>query len=226
MKGGKSLAARGRYWAWYLTNQAPLDEVWVAVAVGLIVLLLLFRPRNRPARDATARGEGAADGQKGGGCVTSYAGWKVLVCLRAVQAKEGGDGFSLAEEELPVLRSLAQESELHVVAMVESDKEEDDIRAALERSGLFEQGLKRHRVLTCGTVKGKQAVARQLLPSIYVETHPEVVQYMAAHVPYLGVVADSLPAGPRRPNTILSPSLRAYVATITTPVAKAAALAS
>ena len=180
------------------------------------------------------------------------------MCLRAVQAKDGGDSFSLAEDELPVLRSLAQESELHVVAMVcffaspsssllllsslsalkhththththtqvGSDKEEEDIHAALERSGLFEQGLKRHRVLTCSTVKGKQAVARQLLPSIYVETHPEVVQYMAAHVPYLGVVADALPAGPRRPNTILSPSLRAYVATITTPVAKAPALTS
>ena len=100
---------------------------------------------------------------------------------------------------------------------MQDDVEEAAVLSELARIGLFDCGLKRHKVLTCGTMQGQQAIARQIAPSIHVDADVDVVKYIAAHVPYLGFVSPSAPSFALRDNTLHATSLSRYLDALVPP---------
>eukprot|EP01061_Rhynchopus_euleeides_P024497 TRINITY_DN39493_c0_g1_i1.p1 TRINITY_DN39493_c0_g1~~TRINITY_DN39493_c0_g1_i1.p1 ORF type:complete len:232 (+),score=83.05 TRINITY_DN39493_c0_g1_i1:178-873(+) len=199
--------------------------VLMSLVVGLFLLLVIFRPKNQDGRNQAGRAvprgpEGALT--PGAGRIVSYDGWKILVCLDAVKAASS-EGFRIDESQIEILKRLAQDCDLHLVNIVTSDEEAEAMEAEIARVGLYDCGLKRHKVIVCDTLVGKQAVARQLSPSIQVESDPEVVKYIAAHIPYLGYITPDSPAFTLRDNTRNAPSLSSYLNALVPPQTDSAA---
>ncbi len=80
-----------------------------------------------------------------------------------------GDAGSKSALLSATLQQLARHSLLHFIACVESDAEERRVLGALQELGLFDAGLKRHRVLFCSTPLGKVAMSRQLEPTLFID---------------------------------------------------------
>eukprot|EP01059_Diplonema_ambulator_P013097 TRINITY_DN2361_c1_g1_i1.p1 TRINITY_DN2361_c1_g1~~TRINITY_DN2361_c1_g1_i1.p1 ORF type:complete len:207 (+),score=45.98 TRINITY_DN2361_c1_g1_i1:43-663(+) len=193
-------------------SQLHIDDTagWIAILLGLGILLFVFRPKEAHGQQVAVR-----PGQRGSGGgtpakPTSYAGWKILMCLTCIRVE--GAEFGIMPDELETLKNLAGTCELYLYSLVSSDEEEDQVKRVLEKEGVYAAGLKPHRVVFCSTLIGKQAIARQLLPSLLLESDKDVVSYMAEHVAHLGYVTTTPASITLKPNTMNAPSVSAYLA--------------
>ncbi|KAJ9446694.1 Peroxisome biogenesis protein 22 [Diplonema papillatum] len=193
-----------------LLSQFNLDDTtaWLAVVVGMILMLALFRLKDNPRTPNANRthlqpGPGQVPGK-----LTSIKGWKVLLCLDSVRDFSNGRLFKFAADQIPFMQKLAKDCNLHLVALVNNDEEEAAVKRAVEDASLE---IAPHKVLCCDTIIGKQAVARQLAPSVYIETNEDVVNYIAQHLPHVGFITESVPGIGILPNTIVTSCPAKYV---------------
>jgi hypothetical protein len=93
-----------------------------------------------------------------------------------------GDAGSKTASISATLQQLARHSLLHLIACVESDADERRILGALHELGLFDAGLKRHRVLFCSTPLGKVAMSRQLEPSLFIDGDATSILALEPHL--------------------------------------------
>ena len=102
--------------------------------------------------------------------------------------------------------------EVNQKKQVNNENEEKETKEALRLAGVFEAGMKQHCTLFCETLIGKQAIARQLNPSIYIEGIQDVVEYISPHLPHVGFITESSPRCSIRPNTIIAATVSEYLA--------------
>eukprot|EP01012_Entosiphon_sulcatum_P057633 TRINITY_DN81440_c0_g1_i1.p1 TRINITY_DN81440_c0_g1~~TRINITY_DN81440_c0_g1_i1.p1 ORF type:complete len:227 (-),score=26.66 TRINITY_DN81440_c0_g1_i1:9-668(-) len=178
--------------------------------LGLLLLLLGFlslyfylssaaRRRRRPVIQQAA-GRTRTTAPLSG---TSYLGWKILLNFQVVS-----NGGAISPSEVSILQHLASACDLYFVARVDSDAEAEFIKSACEQCDLFKSGLQPCKVLFCSTLKGKQAIARQLQPSIYVDSDIATVEYLAPHLPHIAVIhtcTSSTDETESRPDAVLHP---------------------
>ena len=77
-----------------------------------------------------------------------------------------------------VLRELCTCAAVCITAHVASDVGEAVVKGTLEAAGLLGSApgqLPEHRVLCCGTSQGKESIARQLEPGLYIDADPGTV---------------------------------------------------
>eukprot|EP00759_Apiculatamorpha_spiralis_P012638 PhF_6_TR19608/c0_g1_i1/m.28608 len=91
-------------------------------------------------------------------------------------------------DDLLALQHLAGVSELFVMCKVSS---EDEVGGAVDgvMRILGGSGMVKHRIFCYSTLVGKQAAARQLTPTLYIDSDLETIQYLHKHIPYLVQVA-------------------------------------
>lgn len=108
---------------------------------------------------------------------------KQRVCVSTTSISElVGTELVVKSETLPVLWLLAKHSDLHFVTQCPTLATEKQVSGMLERSGLYEAGLKRHRVLFCTKQPGKSAIVRHLEPALFVD---DDVETLVGLLPYL-----------------------------------------
>eukprot|EP00995_Heteronema_vittatum_P007750 NODE_2904_length_727_cov_206.603245_g2047_i0.p1 GENE.NODE_2904_length_727_cov_206.603245_g2047_i0~~NODE_2904_length_727_cov_206.603245_g2047_i0.p1 ORF type:complete len:212 (-),score=86.15 NODE_2904_length_727_cov_206.603245_g2047_i0:90-704(-) len=117
----------------------------------------------------------------------SYFGWKVLINFRVVS-----ESLAIRPSEVDTLLHLAAACDLYFLTQVEQDAEEEAVREACRACGLFDAGLLPCKVLFCSTQKGKEAISRQLMPAIFMDSEFATIQYLAAHLPHIAMIDRTL----------------------------------
>lgn len=95
------------------------------------------------------------------------------------------------------LRRFAELFDLYVIARVDSDQAESDVRGALRAAGVFDAGLDERKVVFCDTTGGRVSVVRQLEPHLHIDETASVISSLQKFVKYVALVspdARSLPA--------------------------------
>ena len=76
--------------------------------------------------------------------------------------------------------------DLYIITQCSSDAAEEAVRAALLESGVVDAGLCcHHKILFCETQIGRGAMARQLEPSLHIDSSARTLQSLAPFVPLL-----------------------------------------
>eukprot|EP00658_Telonema_sp_P-2_P076745 TRINITY_DN6783_c0_g1_i2.p1 TRINITY_DN6783_c0_g1~~TRINITY_DN6783_c0_g1_i2.p1 ORF type:complete len:274 (-),score=69.63 TRINITY_DN6783_c0_g1_i2:226-957(-) len=88
------------------------------------------------------------------------------------------------------LGELCDKFVVYIVTMVENDESCEGIQQLLAQT-LVPRGLDMRRVLFCSTLKGRESIARQILPSVHIDSDLTV---LGALQPYLGAVWHVQPA--------------------------------
>eukprot|EP00871_Galdieria_phlegrea_P004793 jgi/Galph1/5314/GphlegSOOS_G3967.1 len=78
-------------------------------------------------------------------------------------------------EELSGLIQLATSVELFLIIRVKTDEDEENVRKALQVSGLFSMGLNPAKVLFCETLQGTVATVRQMEPQLHIDSDAKVL---------------------------------------------------
>eukprot|EP01060_Flectonema_neradi_P002437 TRINITY_DN114_c1_g2_i1.p1 TRINITY_DN114_c1_g2~~TRINITY_DN114_c1_g2_i1.p1 ORF type:complete len:225 (+),score=26.04 TRINITY_DN114_c1_g2_i1:47-676(+) len=195
-----------------IMQQLMFDDTpgWIALIVGMTILLYVFRPRQGQGgndRRQVTRGPNQANRTQK---PTSFDGWTMLICLDTLRDPTN-PSLAFTDENKALLQNVAKTCDLHVVRLVNNEAEEKETLEILRQCGALEAGLKEHCVLFCETIVGKQAIARQLNPSIYIEGIQDIVSYISPHVPHVGFITDSSPTCSIRPNTIVSATVSEYL---------------
>ena len=191
-----------------LLGQArPIALALIAIAI----CVLLFRPRRKPPALPGAPGAAntnAAPATRGPQISVSTVG--VLLDF------EGGGGPRLFADAASTLKRLAQRADLYLLTTLpeDSDALEAATLKAMSSGGLFaEGGCDQRKALFCNTEGGRSAMARQLNPSVHIDTSPKVLQYLAPHLPRVVYVnATGAPMeGAAAGSVVLARSLTEYV---------------
>jgi len=168
-----------------------------SIVVLLLCLYLGFKHIFRPQQPNNRQnGPAAGRAEQGGGAGESVSSKtltplqrflspnadKQCVCISTTAVTEGLD-FTLRAEDLPVLRLLARHSRLHFVTQCNSLTVERQVTDMIERSGLFEEGLAKHRVLFCTKQQGKSGIIRHLEPALYADNDLETMIGLLPHLP-------------------------------------------
>jgi len=108
--------------------------------------------------------------------ITNYIGWKVAVAWEAI-----------GPDDMTVLQHLAGVCELFIVHHAACEAEAAAARDAVIRTIGADgtTGLPRHRILCHQTSVGKQALIRQVAPTLYVDTECDVLKYLHRHIAHL-----------------------------------------
>ncbi|KAI9205391.1 uncharacterized protein BJ171DRAFT_72956 [Polychytrium aggregatum] len=93
--------------------------------------------------------------------------------------------FAFRESCIPFLQNMLQHGRwlIHIIVVVSSDKEEEQIKALFEASGLYEAGLDPKRVLFCESEMGKSHIVRHINPACHVDGSDQVIEYLATVLP-------------------------------------------
>ena len=190
-----------------LAQVRPIALALIAIAI----CVLLFRPRRKPPALPGAPGAATSNAttpaKKGPQMSVSTVG--VLLDF------EGGAPRLFADAAATLLR-LAQRADLYLLTTLpeDSDALEAATLAAMTSGGLFATGgCDKRKALFCTTEDGRSAMARQLNPSVHVDTSPKVLQYLAPHLPSVvyvhptGAPMEGAAAG----SVVLARSLTEYV---------------
>jgi hypothetical protein len=89
---------------------------------------------------------------------------------------------------VPILIALATHTNLYFLTVInELDKNNaitcQLVESSLQSAGIFEAGLKKHRLLYCSSIKGKQSVYRHLEPSLCIDDNEEILQQLKPFIP-------------------------------------------
>ncbi|KAJ3192676.1 hypothetical protein HK101_006159 [Irineochytrium annulatum] len=97
----------------------------------------------------------------------------------------GSPNFAFIEGALPFLQSIAMSSRciVHLIALVSSDREQEQIKELLTSSGLFRAGLDRRRVLFCESDEGKFHIVRHIDPHTHVDADDECIRKLHPFLP-------------------------------------------
>jgi len=141
----------------------------------------------------------------------NYIGKHVMIAWECAQGWVGGC-------DVAVLQHLAGITDLSLLCRAASSVDAKAIQDRLMAS-LGPHGLRPHRVLCYGTSIGKQAVVRQMTPTLYIDSDVEVIKYLHKHIPYLVRVDKALTG--REPfaentNIVAASSVASYVRAVST----------
>jgi hypothetical protein len=169
-----ALVAFLRLW----TQSKPILVALVAIAL----CLLLFRPRQK--RD----GERQRQQQRQGSASTQAATHGPMVSIATVGTLLEYDGHvpRIIAGAAGALLQIAQRADVYLVTTLPVDSDEVEMATveAMSAAGLFRDGgCERCKAMFCATEDGRSAMARQLAPTVHVDTSPRVLQYLAPHVP-------------------------------------------
>eukprot|EP00457_Paulinella_chromatophora_P013304 gb/GEZN01013592.1/.p1 GENE.gb/GEZN01013592.1/~~gb/GEZN01013592.1/.p1 ORF type:complete len:245 (-),score=26.10 gb/GEZN01013592.1/:204-938(-) len=133
------------------------------------------------------------------------------VCL-SIEKTLFRDGFQHApdEEAVSILFALLRSTQLFLVCLCTDKDTETSVMKALNKTGLFNAGLKKHRVLFCTTQKGKIAMFRHLEPDLCLDEDAQVIAALRSHIPSTAWISAECPTELR--SSLASPSLPAYFA--------------
>ena len=89
------------------------------------------------------------------------------------------ESATLRPEAADILREIARNCAVFLVAQVEDDTGEATCRGALEAGGLVGSKpgqIPAQRLLFCSTLDGKVSIVRQLEPQLHIDAHPKTVR--------------------------------------------------
>ncbi|CXI39135.1 conserved Plasmodium protein, unknown function [Plasmodium berghei] len=109
----------------------------------------------------------------------------ISLCLNDIVLKIIGDNAQIIENVIEPLRKLCSISELFVVAQISNDAQETNIINLLKKIGLFNTGLKEHRLMFCSTSNGRASMIRQLRPLTHVDNDETVIKTLTGKIPNL-----------------------------------------
>ncbi|KAH8741827.1 hypothetical protein FG386_001401 [Cryptosporidium ryanae] len=89
----------------------------------------------------------------------------------------------LKKEFMDSLLNLSKITDLYLFIQVDSDNDEKHIMQAFEDNGIFESGLKRHKVLFCENLETIPSFARQLQSNMHIDTNDENILKLKDKVP-------------------------------------------
>mmetsp|Transcript_61022 Transcript_61022/g.145342 ORF Transcript_61022/g.145342 Transcript_61022/m.145342 type:complete len:246 (+) Transcript_61022:64-801(+) len=186
------------------------------LSIGLVVLAVIYWLAKRTRRTL---GQGAAGGGAAGPARTSApriqlkpgfhripVGHRVTVVTNdgvfgqmelqaASSAAAGGSSLRVLDSALPSLLEIARTCDLYLITQCSTDEAEAAVRAAVSDSGLLHAGFNPHKMLFCETEAGRGSMARQLEPSLHVDSSPTVLDALRPFVASL--VAVKTPANAR-----------------------------
>eukprot|EP00760_Papus_ankaliazontas_P030617 PhM_4_TR4934/c1_g1_i2/m.79789 len=159
-----SLAAIGTVWLWRRRRSAQeLRRAHIRRQLSEI----------EPGADTFSLPEVTKD-EKEAPRVRNYIGWKVMVSTTALD--NGCDSDAL--------HHLAGVCELHLLCPADTPAAAAEA-VSKHHAALGPFGLARHRILCHSTTAGKQAIVRQLAPTLYVDDDEATIAYLARHTPHL-----------------------------------------
>lgn len=104
----------------------------------------------------------------------------------------GGSGSVEVEDAAvaPFLE-LCSKCEVFTFAIAADDERENAVRAALERIGAFEIGLRSHRVMFSSSEAGRASMVRQLQPAVHFEASAAAAESLSGKVPELRLIGSA-----------------------------------
>lgn len=87
----------------------------------------------------------------------------------------------------PLIR-LSSLTDLFLFVQVDSDQDEQTVLKYMDENGVFESGLKKHRLVFCEKSESIPNMARQLQANIHIDTNHENVEKLANKVPNVSIV--------------------------------------
>lgn len=91
----------------------------------------------------------------------------------------------LRADATAALMRIAKRADVYLVTTLPEDSDACEAAAleAMTHAGLFaEDGCEPSKAMFCSTEDGRSAMARQLAPSVHIDTSPKVLQYLAPHL--------------------------------------------
>ncbi|CAG9477285.1 conserved Plasmodium protein, unknown function [Plasmodium vivax] len=107
----------------------------------------------------------------------------ISLCLNDIVLKITGNNVHIVESSLEPFNKLCAISELFVIAQISNDVQEKNIIDLFKKLGLFDKGLKEHRLMFCTTSNGRASMIRQLCPLTHVDNDETVIKTLTGKIP-------------------------------------------
>jgi len=169
---------------------------WIALAIGAVTIYCIYKRKygttsqppgmlTPPPRwtDATPPSHPSNTNDDSGVLARIYrqqfVGHKICIAWEALLEKG-----QLTEEAKGILRMFAFSSDVYLMCQISGDAEKMAILALVRDV----EELLRHKILFCTTVKGYEAFARQLCPSLLITIYPSQASFLSGVLPYIVLV--------------------------------------
>ncbi|CZT99142.1 hypothetical protein PFAG_03605 [Plasmodium falciparum Santa Lucia] len=116
----------------------------------------------------------------------------ISLCLNDIVIKIIGNNAHIMENSVEPLNKLSSISELFVIAQISNDVQEKNIIDLFKKLGLFDKGLKEHRLMFCNTSNGRASMIRQLSPLTHVDNDETVIKTLTGKIPNLVQIYENI----------------------------------
>lgn len=86
------------------------------------------------------------------------------------------------------LIKLSSLTDLFIFVQVDKDQDEQVVLKYMDENGIFDSGLKKHRLVFCEKPESIPSMARQLQANMHIDTNQENVEKLANKVPNISIV--------------------------------------
>eukprot|EP00929_Paragymnodinium_shiwhaense_P116431 TRINITY_DN85988_c0_g1_i1.p1 TRINITY_DN85988_c0_g1~~TRINITY_DN85988_c0_g1_i1.p1 ORF type:complete len:228 (-),score=48.67 TRINITY_DN85988_c0_g1_i1:132-728(-) len=179
MPGRQGLLAS--LFAEYVNKKTAPYIIWTVIALVGALFFLLTRSPGKESGGERADGDGSRSGRP-----ASRSRKTVCVSLDGTLFRKE-DGVIIDEAIIPFLE-LCAGNEVFAIALAKDDAREEEVKLALEAVGMFEAGLRRHRLMFCSSSEGCASMVRQLQPSMHFEGTQSVAAALEGKVPMVQLV--------------------------------------
>ncbi|KAA8497270.1 Peroxisome biogenesis protein 22 [Porphyridium purpureum] len=93
----------------------------------------------------------------------------------------------LNSEAAEAIEKLAGTFNLYMIVRVDTDQDEQLVRLAFEKVGLFTTGAAKHKLLFCETLMGRASIARQIEPELHMDSSTIVTESLFRFIRYAAV---------------------------------------
>ncbi|KEG02406.1 conserved Plasmodium protein, unknown function [Plasmodium vinckei vinckei] len=159
-------------------NNASILQPIVLVGMIITFYIIFFRMFKRRFIDNSEFGRKTTN-------KSEYSKPIISLCLNDIVLKIIGNNAHIIENVIEPLTQLCSISEVFVVAQVSNDTQETNIINLLKKTGLFDKGLKEHRLMFCSTSNGRASMIRQLRPLTHVDNDETVIKTLTGKIPNL-----------------------------------------
>ncbi|KAJ1608250.1 putative signal peptide-containing protein [Cryptosporidium canis] len=86
------------------------------------------------------------------------------------------------------LQRLSSLTDFFLIVQVDTDQDEKIVLDYMNENGIFDAGLRRHRLLFCEKPESISSMARQLQANMHIDTNEENLQKLANRVPNVSII--------------------------------------
>ncbi|VWU49479.1 conserved protein, unknown function [Hepatocystis sp. ex Piliocolobus tephrosceles] len=116
----------------------------------------------------------------------------ISLCLNDIVLKISDTKIKIVDNVIEPFTKLCSISEFFVIAQVSNDTQEKNVIEFFKTSGLFEKGLKEHRIMFCSTSNGRASMVRQLHPFTHVDNDENVIKILTGKIPNVVQIYENL----------------------------------